>query len=194
MSSLVSKLRGPLEATGPDWVEVSLNGLTLRLSVPAGSSDRLGDVGAQVLLFTSLQVREDNITLYGFVTEEARSIFEVLIGVNGVGPRVALSVLSRLSPDSLIQAISAGDTDAFIGISGVGKKIASRIVLELKGKLEGAWSVPDASDRDADVIDALVALGYSSAEAKQAVSVLPLIESESLEERVLEALRRIGGE
>ena len=193
MSSLVSSVKGVLEAIGADWADVSLGGVTLRLSVPTGTAERLGQVGDEVRLFSSLQVREDSMTLYGFATEEARSAFETLIGVNGVGPRVALSVLSRLTPESLVEAIGAGDTGAFSGVPGVGKKTASRIVLELKGKLDGDWAVPMSSGGDGDVIEALAALGYTPMEAREAVSSLPPANGSSLEDRVRQALQRIGG-
>ena len=192
VSSLISSIAGTLEGVGPDWVDVSVGGVTLRVSIPGSAVDHLGQIGDHVRLFTSLQVREDSLTLYGLQTEEARLTFEVLIGISGVGPKVALSVLSRFTPESLAATVSSGDTDAFAGVSGVGKKTASRIVLELKGKLDGVWAVPAGAGGDEDVIEALTALGYTAAEARDAVASLPPADSASLEDRLREALQQMG--
>ena len=190
-SSLISSVTGTLQGVGPDWADLSMGGVTFRVSIPSSSAEHLGPVGDGVRLYTSLQVREDSLTLFGFLTEEARLAFDVLIDINGVGPRVALSVLSRFTPESLAAAVSAGDTDAFGGVPGVGKKTASRIVLELKGKLEGEWAVPLAGE--GEVVEALTALGYSAAEARKAVSSLSLDDPASVEDKVRMALQRMGG-
>lgn len=193
MPSLISSIRGTLEASGADWVDISLGHVTFRVNVPADVTERLGEAGEDVRLFTSVQVRDDNIALYGFSSEGARSAFETLIGVNGVGPRVALNVLSRLTPSLLVEAVAAGDMDAFGAIPGIGKKTASRIVLELKGKLDLGWAPPAPSGGDAEVIEALSALGYTHIEAREAVSALPADSEATLEDRVRLALHRIGG-
>ena len=192
VSSLISSIRGGIESVGPDWVDVSVGGVTLRLSVPGSTAERMVQLSGEVRLFTSLQVRDDSLSLYGFWAEEERLAFEVLIGISGVGPRVALSVLSRFTPSTLAAAVSASDADAFTGVPGVGKKTASRILLELKGKLEGDWAVPaEAVAGQGEVIEALTALGYSAAEAREAVAALPRGDSLSLEERLREALQRM---
>jgi Holliday junction DNA helicase RuvA len=192
VSSLISSIRGNLDTVGPDWADVSVGGVTFRLSVPGSTAEDLAKVGSEVRLFTSLQVREDSLTLYGFSAEEERLTFEVLIGINGVGPKVALSVLSRFTPASLAAAVSTGDSSAFTGVPGVGKKTASRILLELKGKLEGDWAVPAAAISQGEVVDALTALGYSAAEAREAVAALPQGDSMPLEDKLREALQKIG--
>ena len=192
VSSLISSITGTLEGVGPDWTDISVGGITFRVSVPASGIERLGQIGDIVRLFASLQVREDSLTLFGFQTEEARSAFEALIGISGVGPRLALSVLSRFAPDSLAAAVSSGDTDAFIGVSGVGKKTASRIVLELKGKLDGDWALPPAEGGEREVIAALTALGYTLSEVREAVASLPPGASTSIEDRVVLALQQMG--
>ena len=178
---------------GPDWAGVSVGGVTFRVNVPGSAVDDLGPVGARVRLHTCLQVREDNLTLFGFLTEDDRLAFEALIGINGVGPRVALSVLSRLTPAALAVAVSSGDTAAFTSVSGVGKKIASRIVLELRGKLEKDWAVPGAAiGGDVDVFEALTALGYTAPEAREAITSLPSGNSMSVEDRVRLALQHFA--
>ena len=193
VSSLISSIHGTLERLGPDWADVSVGGVTFRVCVPSSAVDQLGPLGDQTRLFTSLQVREDSLTLYGFPTEDERIAFDVLIGISGVGPRLAVSVLSRVSPESLAAAVANSDVDAFIAVPGVGKKTASRIVLELKGKLEGDWAVVSRGTGSDDVIDALNALGYSLAEARDAVSRLGAGNGASLEEKVREALVHLGG-
>lgn len=192
VSSLISSIRGGIESVGPDWVDVAVGGITLRLSVPGSTAERMVRLSGEVRLFTSLQVRDDSLSLYGFWTEEERLAFEVLIGISGVGPRVALSVLSRFTPSDLAAAVSAGDADAFTAVPGVGKRTASRILLELKGKLEGDWAVPaEAVAGQGEVIEALTALGYSAAEAREAAAALPRGDSLSLEEKLREALQRM---
>ena len=190
VSSLISSIRGNLERVGPDWADVSVAGVTFRVSVPGSAVEHLGRTGDELRLFTHLQVRDDSLTLFGFLTEEARLAFDALIGISGVGPRLALSVLSRFTPESLSAAASSGDVDAFSGVPGVGKKTASRIVLELKGKLKGDWAVP-AGDVG-EVVEALTALGYTVSEARDAVSSLPAGNSMSFEDKVRLVLERMG--
>ena len=192
VSSLISSVTGMLEAVGGDWADISVGGITFRVHVPGSSVEQLGKSGERVRLFTSLLVREDNLTLYGFLTEEHREAFEALLGINGVGPRLALSMLTQFTPGLLAEAVNSGDTDAFIRVPGVGKKTASRIMLELKGKLVGDWAVDPASRSDSEVIEALTALGYSASEARQAVSSLPAAKSMSLEDKVMKALQHMG--
>ena len=202
VSSLVSSVKGTLEAVGPDWAEVGVAGITFRVNVPGSAADQIGKIGDNVKLFTALQVREDSLTLFGFLTEESRLAFEALIAINGVGPRVALSVLSRFTPESLAAAVSSGDTDEFVGVAGVGKKTASRIVLELKGKLEGDWAIAPTTTgdwaiaptttEDREVIDALTSLGYSLSEAREGVATLPPGNSLSVEEKVRQILQHMG--
>ena len=189
---MITAIEGTLAGTGLDWADIAVGGVTLRVYTPQNTVDNLGQPGAEVRLFTSLQVKEDSLTLYGFATKEARLAFEALIGVNGVGPRVALSVLSTLSPDSLSLAVATGDADGFKGIPGVGTKIANRIVLELSGKLDFDRAATPGVRDTADVVEALTALGYAASEAMAAVSKIPPEDSLSLEDKVRLALQRIG--
>ena len=189
---MITSIVGTLERVGTDWADVSVGGVTLRASVPGSAVEDLGPPGERVRLFTSLQVREDSLTLFGFPTEEAREAFEALVSITGVGPRLALSVLSRVTPDSLSAAVADGDVDALGVVPGVGKKTASRIVLELKGKLDGRWAIPGPTAGVGEAIDALIALGYSPAEARQAVSNLPSGEEMTLEDKVRHALQRMA--
>lgn len=192
VSSLISSVRGRLEAAGADWADIAVGGITLRVSVPSSSVESLGDPGDNVRLFTSMQVREDSMSLYGFESVDARETFEILIGISGIGPRVALSILSMFTPETLAAAVDAGDLKAFTPVPGVGRRTASRIVLELKGKLEFEPSDAAAAP-DADAIDALTALGYSAAEAREALAAIPRADANSTEDRVRLALAQLAG-
>ncbi len=192
---MISSVSGELRASGSDWVEIELGGaLTLRINAPSLTVESLGKPGDRARLFTYLAVREDDLSLYGFDSEESRSAFEALIGISGVGPRVALSILSTLRPESLAAAIAGGDVSAFRGVHGVGKKTASRIVLELAGKLELFAAPSVASGSDQEVEEALMAAGLGVLEAREAATNLSYGTSESLEDRVREAFQRIGSE
>ena len=192
--AMITSIEGLLAGAGLDWVDIAVGGVTLRVNIPQSAASTLGGKGDRVRLFTALQfrTREDSLTLYGFPTAEARSAFEALIAVIGVGPRVALSILSGLSPESLALAVARGDADALKGIHGVGTRTANRIVLELKGKLDIELAATPASSVDGEVVAALTALGYGVSEAMEAVSSLPPGDSTSLEEKVRLCLKRMG--
>ena len=189
VSSLVTSISGTLQRTGEDWVDVGMGGITLRVSVPGTAVDSIGRVGQDVVLYTSLQVREDSISLYGFPTEDEKHTFETLLNISGIGPRLALAMLGRFSPMSLLQAVEAGDTRALSTVPGVGRRTASRIVLELKGKLDLDFGRAADGGVDSDLVDALTALGYGYTEAHEAIS---RTESEAPdEERIRSALEHL---
>jgi Holliday junction DNA helicase RuvA len=192
---VIVSVRGVLEAVGPDWVHLQIGGVTLQVFVPASAIGELGPIGSQLRLFTHLRLRDDQPFLYGFPTAPALELFLILISVTGVGPRLSLALLSALGAAGLHQAIVSGDVVALTSAPGVGRRTASRIVLELKGKLEGyqaGASIVPARD-DAEVIAALTALGYSTNEARRAVSNLAQDPDLSLEDRVRLALQQFGG-
>ena len=147
--------------------------------------------GSAAALHTYLQVREDALSLYGFESEEELSIFELLLTVSGVGPKVALSTLSSLAPDALRLALANGEASLIARVPGIGKRTAEKIVLELKDKVKapstGIERLAQLSAADAEVIDALVALGYSLVEAQRAIQGLPR-EATTVEERLRLAL------
>lgn len=193
VSSLVASVTGTIESIGPDWADISVGGLTLRINVPGSTSESIGSPGERARLHTSLQVREESLTLYGFLSEEERQTFETLLSISGIGPRLALSVLSRFAPATLAEAVDEGDVGAFLTVPGIGKRTAGRIILELKGKLAVDWSHSPTAAGDRDVIDALTALGYSDTEARQAVAAIPKDDSLSMDERVRGALQHLSG-
>ena len=192
VSSLISSVQGPIESIGPDTINIRVGGISLQVNVPSSTARDVGGLGDHVRLLTCLQVREDSLTLYGFTSEDARAAFEALIGVSGVGPRVALNVLSAMTPGALAVAVGSADTDAFVAVPGVGKKTAGRIILDLRGKLAEDLLADRFGANDGDALDALTALGYSTAEARAALASLSPAGSAPVEERVRQALQRIA--
>ena len=188
---MIASIRGKLEARGENYIVVDVGGIGFKVYVPTSLLDRLGGLGSQVELFAYLHVRENEISLYGFSTEDELALFKQLMGVSGIGPKVALGILSAASPDSLRLTIAQGDVEALSQIRGIGKKKAQRLVLDLRGKIE-LGPLPEAlAPADAEVIAALTSLGYSVAEAQAALRSLP-DEEMSLEDKILLALRYFG--
>ncbi|MBI2854988.1 MAG: Holliday junction branch migration protein RuvA [Chloroflexi bacterium] len=193
---MISAIHGTLEGCGPGWAAVRVGGFALKVFAPGPVLDNLGAVGSSVDLHTHLHLREDVIALYGFATAEELGLFETLITVSGVGPKLALSILSALSPEQVALAIASSNPDVLTTVSGIGKKTAGRIILELKGKVEKQWPVEHVPllPESSDIVAALTALGYSASEAMKAVSHLPPASGLSLEERVRQALQYLGRE
>ena len=194
---MITGVRGVLEAKGPGWVQVRVGGgVTLQIFAPNSTVEDLGIQGEEVHLHTRLYIRDDEAVLYGFSTAEGLQLFQLLNTVSGIGPRISLSLLSSLGPGSLIAAVAAGDVDTLSGVTGVGKKGAGRLVVELKGKFS-ALEVPSATgatnDQDGDMLSALMALGYSAAEVRQAVGNISGLNELPLEERLRRALIALGG-
>jgi Holliday junction DNA helicase RuvA len=191
---MIATLEGILEYRGNDSIIINVGGIGFRVYVPTSTLGQLGAVKGKVSLYTHLHVREDSISLYGFASREELALFRSLISVSGIGTRLALALLSALNPERLVMAITSGDIDLLSQTPGIGKKMASRLVVELKGKLEKDWrevALPLAPER-ADVIAALTGLGYSVTEATKAISRLPDSEELSLEEKVKMALRQMA--
>lgn len=200
---MIAHLRGTLVAAAPEWVVVDVAGVGYRCLVPGSTRSRLPAAGEEVRLHTSLQVRDDSLTLYGFLTREEFDLFELLLRVEGIGPKVALGVLSASTPESVRRAIAFEDVTALCRVPGIGKKTAQRIVLELKDKVgavgpgpgTGAGAMPAVSatsgapDAYADALDALVQLGYTRADAGEA---LERARAEAGEEARAETLIRLG--
>ncbi len=191
---MIVSVKGKLEAVGADWVHVEVGGVTLQISVPASDISDLGPLGGQVRLFTNLRVRDEQPVMYGFTTMAALELFIMLTGVSGVGPRLALALLSSQSAAGLQGAISQGNVESLSSAPGVGRRTAGRIVLELKNKL--ADGLPEAApmpgSQDAEVVEALMALGYSTSEARQAVNRLTDTGDLPLEEKIRLALQNFG--
>ncbi len=188
---MIAGVRGNLEAVGVDWVIIDVHGVALRVSVPASTVNRLPAIGQPLRLSTYLYLREDAIALYGFLTPDELALFEQLIGVTGVGPKLALAMLSAAPSDQLRQAIASENLDNLTRIPGIGKKLAGRLILELRGKLTAPEAAPSApaTPSDVDLIEALVGLGYAPADAQAALKSLPKDRAIDLEERLRLALQ-----
>ena len=191
---MIALISGTVVATGSDYVIIDTNGVgyLVHLPKPALSATNDGDV---VRFFTSLIVREDSLTLYGFANWAQRLLFDQLLAVSGIGPKVAMSLLSSLSPDDLKAALASGDVVRLSKVPGIGRKTAERMVLELKGKIDprGLLAGSAPSSRDSDLIDVLTGLGYSAAEANAAVANIPADAPDSIDDRIRLALRYFGG-
>jgi Holliday junction DNA helicase RuvA len=187
---MIATLRGEITQIEESAVTIEVGGVGLRVFVPAPLRSRL-KVGETALLFTHLVVREDALTLYGFETQSDRELFHMLLGVDGVGPKVSLAVLSTLTVDTVQRAVFAEDSDILSRVPGVGKRTAQKIVLHLHGKLkpsDALEQVAAMSDRDSEVLAALTALGYSVVEAQTAIQSLPKDAPPDVEERLRLAL------
>jgi Holliday junction DNA helicase RuvA len=188
---MIARLRGVVAATGKDFVVVQVGGVGFRVFVPQTCLDNLDGLGQEIMLFTHLHVRENELTLYGYVSEEELTLFRLLLGVSGVGPKVALSILSVLPAERLQAAIAQEDVATLARVPGIGPKTAKKLVFDLKDKVAfaGMPAEPLAvlSEADTDLISALTTLGYSVAEVQEAIRSLPR-EPLPLEERVRLAL------
>ena len=162
--------------------------------MPTSTLSTLGAVGEEVELYTHLHLREDNATLYGFATDEELVLFQTLTTVSGVGPKLALAMLSAMSVEKLTTAIASGSAELLSEVPGVGKKMASRLILELKGKLAAGGLAPaELAEENTDVLAALTSLGYSVREATRAIAALPQDPKLNLEEKIKLALQYFGG-
>ena len=175
IAAMIGRLIGIIAAKSPPQLLVDVGGVGYEVDVPMSSFYNLPALGEPVTLLTHFVVREDAQVLFGFLTHEERATFRLLVKISGVGPRTALSILSGLSVDELARAVSLQESGRLIKVPGIGKKTAERLLLELKGKLGDAVSAPAsvASSAHADILQALVALGYSEREAAAALKTLP---------------------
>jgi Holliday junction DNA helicase RuvA len=190
---MIASISGTVQRIGKDNLVISVGGVGLRVSVPRTVLEDVGGVGRAISLHTHLIVREQELSLYGFETADDLVLFELLLGVNGVGPKVALAILSTLSPEMLQSAIMQEETVILQRVPGIGKKTAERIMFQLRDKLDFtavATTVPFVSDVDTDVIDILTGLGFSIVEAQAALQKLPR-EVKSVDERVQQALQQL---
>ena len=197
---MIHYIKGVITETMPGMVIIENGGIGYEVHVPDGSAAFLSGEGEQITLYTAMTVREDDVSLYGFTDRESLKMFYILIGVSGVGAKAAMSILSVLNPRALRQAIAFEDVAAITKANGVGKKIAQRVVLELKDKIdttdvafdgfEANKFAPSGSARE-EAVSALVSLGYSRTEAMSALVGIT-DDSLSAEELIRRALRNRG--
>ncbi len=188
---MIASLRGKLESIGGDWAVINVGGVGYQVYLPTSTLSTLGTVGDEVYLQTHLVTREDSMTLYGFATDGELELFQILLGVSGLGPRLGLAVLSTMSVEQVATAIASGSADILTAIPGIGKKMAERLILELKDKIAAGLLISPTvqiSDDYSEVVAALTSLGYTVAEASRAVTSLPSSDL-PLEEKIRLALQ-----
>lgn len=188
---MISFLEGQVAERAGGRVVIAVGGVGYEVQVPASTLAALPPVGRTARIHTRMVLRDDAMTLFGFGSADEREVFDLLVTVNGVGPKVALSFLSVLTPDSFRRAVSAGDVAALTVVPGVGKKVAQRVVLDLKDRLGGDVVIVDGPL--ADVREALLALGLSPQEASDAMAGLPPNGGRPTEDLLRDALQRMGG-
>ncbi len=197
-------IKGTLEEAGDGWIVVDNQGIGYQMQVSARLMEELPMIGTEVKIYTYLNVKEDAMSLFGFLTKDDLNIFKLLLAVNGIGPKGALAVLSVLSADDLRFAVVGGDAKAIAKAPGIGAKTAQRVILELKDKLN-IEDVFEKADQTADIpvkaadqtakneaIQALTALGYSASEALSAVSKLEITEDMDTEDILKAALKQMA--
>jgi len=203
---MISFIRGYLSEIYEDSIVIESNGVGFSIGVPSSVLSELPAVGSEIKIHTWLQVGENLMALYGFSTREDLRIFKMLIGVNGIGPKGALAILSTIRPDDLRFAILSGDAKAIAKSPGIGLKTAQKVILELKDKLsleeavelkrdavagQGRAAEPLGSARE-DALEVLTALGYSPTDALKAVRNVEITEGMSAENVVKQALKLVG--
>lgn len=191
---MIASLSGSIQRIEKAALVVNVGGVGVRVFVPRTVLEDVGEVGRPIHLQTHLIVREQELALYGFASADDLHIFELLIGISGIGPKVALAILSTLSPELLKNAIAREETAVLQRVPGIGKKTAERIMFQLRDKLDLSdmhTAVSFVSDIDADVIDFLTGLGFSIIEAQSALQQLPR-EAKTVDERVQLALQYLG--
>jgi Holliday junction DNA helicase RuvA len=197
---VIALLRGRLARKDTQEVVVDVAGVGYRVAIPLSTFYRLGEIGAEVTLLTHTHVREDTLALFGFLTPAEQALFERLIAVSGVGPKLAVSILSGIEAPDLVSALKASDVARLTRIPGVGKKTAERLVLELKDKMKGleaaAQDTPPAAQPSSareDLVSALVHLGYSRPEAERGVDRALKDGEGRFEELLRRSLRILSG-
>jgi len=190
---MIAGLHGTLESRGSNWAIIKVGGVSLQVYMPASTLSTLGAIGNEVHLHTHLHVREESLALYGFASQQELELFQMLIGVTGVGPKASLTMLSAMNANDLALAIATGNVDLLTQVPGIGKKIASRLILELKGKLESIWvGAAVSAEGNAEVIAALVSLGYSPSEAASAIAAIPDSPDLTIEDKIRLALQHFA--
>ena len=206
---MISYIKGPLTAIEEDVIVAEAGGVGMGIHVPLSVLARLPGIGREVTVYTYFQVREDAMSLYGFLNRQDREMFRQLIGVNGVGPKAALGILSTMTPDDLRMAIVTGDAKAISRAPGIGPKTAQRLILDLKDKVSmeevlGNLALPSDGGASAalgtigmgeaakEAVQALVALGYSNMEANKAVKQVEVTETMTAEDVLKASLRYLS--
>ena len=195
---MIALLRGTLAYKSSDHVIIDTNGVGYRIFIPLSTFYSLPETG-EVSLLTHTHVREDALLLYGFLTMDEKELFGILIGISGVGPKLAVNILSHIPVQDLKRAIASGDIKRLSGLPGIGKKTAERLVLELKDKVGPVHDLPDSNDSTTnsvaagnladDVISALINLGYKENQARKVLESMELAPDLTMEQALKGALK-----
>lgn len=197
---MISYIKGNLEVKNIDNVVIDVGGIGYKIFMSGSSIERLGEIGTTVKVHTYMRVREDDISLYGFCTNEELRMFEQLLGVSGVGAKSALTILSNISPSSFALAIISGDVNALKSLPGIGAKSAQRMILELKDKMKTQDAIEtefvpvktiDKKDKTRDAVEALQVLGYARKDIDLAISNIDTKDL-SVEEIIKQGLKYLG--
>lgn len=197
---MISYIKGNLEAKNLDNVVIDVGGIGYKIFMSINSIERIGEIGTIVKVHTYMRVREDDISLYGFCTNEELRMFEQLIGVSGVGAKSALTILSNISPSSFALAIISGDVNTLKSLPGIGAKSAQRMILELKDKMKTQDAIETeimpiktvvANDKTRDAVEALQVLGYARKDIDLAISNIDTKDL-SVEEIIKQGLKYLG--
>lgn len=197
---MISYIKGKLEAKNLDSVIIDVGGIGYKIFMSVNSMDRLGEAGTDVKVYTYMRVREDDVSLYGFCSNEELKMFEQLLGVSGVGAKSALSILANISPSSFALAIITGDINTLKGLPGIGAKSAQRMILELKDKMKTQEAIETEvvpvqttvkNDKAKDASEALQVLGYAKRDIELVMSKINT-EELSVEEIIKQGLKYLG--
>ena len=197
---MIAYVKGKLDTKTNTFVVIDVQGIGYRVFMPVKAIETLGEIGEEVKIFTHYHVREDNISLYGFSTNEELRMFELLISVSGVGAKSAIAMLSEISPSSFALAVITDDISKLVKIPGVGKKTAARIILELKDKLKTEDSIEKTEEVDiaiekdnnaSEAIAALQVLGYTRKEVEKVIEKIDT-KNLGLEEIIKQALKYLA--
>ena len=197
---MIAYIKGNLEAKNLDNVVIDVGGIGYKIFMSINSIERIGEIGTMVKVHTYMRVREDDISLYGFCTNEELRMFEQLIGVSGVGAKSALTILSNISPSSFALAIISGDINTLKSLPGIGAKSAQRMILELKDKMKTQDAIETeimpiksvvANDKTRDAVEALQVLGYARKDIDLAISNIDTKDL-SVEEIIKQGLKYLG--
>jgi Holliday junction DNA helicase RuvA len=188
---MISSVHGSISGVYDDFLIVEVGGIGLKINATKATCKQ-AKAGERIFLYTHLVVREDLLALYGFESTEERDLYSMLLGVSGIGPKTAMSILSTLNPDSIRRAILENQVDVFIRVPGIGKKSAAKILLQLQGKIPSdalQQGTQVSGDVDTRVFEALTSLGYSVVEAQSALQSIPKETPCEIEERLKQALK-----
>jgi len=188
---MIGFLEGKIELSNDKYLIINVNGVGYKIFISLSTFKNLPEKGQKVKLHTYLYVREDKMNLYGFLNQEELEFFEMLVSISGIGPKGALAVLTVASVKNLKKAIASGESEILTKVSGIGKKMAEKIVLELKNKIENVFEEGEKGYHDNEAIDALVTLGYKLSEAREVLSKVPE-DIKEVGQRIKEALKVLG--